>query len=106
MAFAGRHRKHPGLPAPKSLTPSWSCDRNGLLTDARQGFLKPLRRRRDRDRNADTRKGPNMNGATPEAAIRQRAYAIWEAEGRPQGREWSHWAQASEEILKAPMSAA
>ena len=47
-----------------------------------------------------------MNGATPEAAIRQRAYAIWEAEGRPQGREWSHWAQASEEILKAPMSAA
>jgi hypothetical protein len=47
-----------------------------------------------------------MNGATPEAAIRQRAYAIWEAEGRPQGHEWSHWAQASEEILKAPMSAA
>jgi len=43
-----------------------------------------------------------MEAATPEIAIRQRAYAIWEAEGRPQGREWSHWAQASEEILKAP----
>lgn len=47
-----------------------------------------------------------MEAATPEIAIRQRAYAIWEAEGRPQGREWSHWAQASEEILKAPTSAA
>ncbi len=46
-----------------------------------------------------------MNGATPEAAIRQRAYAIWEAEGRPQGREWSHWAQASEEILETPAAA-
>ena len=42
-----------------------------------------------------------MEAATPEIAIRQRAYAIWEEEGRPQGREWSHWAQASEEILKA-----
>lgn len=40
-----------------------------------------------------------MDAATQEAAIRQRAYAIWEDEGRPDGREWDHWAQASQEIL-------
>jgi hypothetical protein len=34
-----------------------------------------------------------------EAAIRQRAYFIWEEEGRPQGREWDHWERASWEIL-------
>lgn len=39
-----------------------------------------------------------MEAATHEAAIRQRAYAIWEEEGRPHGREWDHWAKASQEI--------
>jgi hypothetical protein len=34
-----------------------------------------------------------------EAAIRERAYAIWEEEGRPEGREWDHWVRASREIL-------
>lgn len=40
-----------------------------------------------------------MDAVTHEAAIRQRAYAIWEEEGRPQGREWDHWERASQEIL-------
>jgi hypothetical protein len=40
-----------------------------------------------------------MDAATQETAIRQRAYAIWEAEGRPDGREWDHWIQASQEVL-------
>ena len=40
-----------------------------------------------------------MDAATHEAAIRQRAYAIWENEGRPHGREWDHWARASHEVL-------
>ncbi|MCG5242589.1 DUF2934 domain-containing protein [Azospirillum doebereinerae] len=30
--------------------------------------------------------------------IRQRAHAIWEREGRPEGREDAHWGLASEEI--------
>jgi hypothetical protein len=30
--------------------------------------------------------------------IRQRAYHIWEREGRPEGRHEQHWAQASREI--------
>ena len=30
--------------------------------------------------------------------IRQRAYEIWEREGRPEGREQDHWKLASEEI--------
>lgn len=30
--------------------------------------------------------------------IRQRAYAIWEEEGRPQGRERDHWERAAHEM--------
>lgn len=30
--------------------------------------------------------------------IRRRAYELWEAEGRPEGREEAHWDQASELI--------
>lgn len=30
--------------------------------------------------------------------IRQRAYAIWEREGRPEGVKDRHWHQAAEEI--------
>lgn len=31
-------------------------------------------------------------------AIRERAYVIWEREGRPQGRELDHWLQAESEL--------
>jgi hypothetical protein len=34
----------------------------------------------------------------PEVLIRERAYAIWEQEGRPEGREWEHWFRAAGEI--------
>jgi hypothetical protein len=34
----------------------------------------------------------------PEILIRERAYAIWEQEGRPEGREWEHWFRAAGEI--------
>lgn len=30
--------------------------------------------------------------------IRQRAYAIWESEGRPQGRAEEHWTAAEREL--------
>jgi hypothetical protein len=33
-----------------------------------------------------------------EDRIRQRAHAIWEAEGRPEGRHEAHWQQACAEI--------
>jgi hypothetical protein len=33
-----------------------------------------------------------------EQQIRERAYALWEQEGRPEGRELEHWRQASEEL--------
>lgn len=36
-------------------------------------------------------------------AIRRRAYEMWVAEGRPQGRELDHWTEAEQEILgRAP----
>ncbi|MGD9477811.1 DUF2934 domain-containing protein [Shinella sp. G-2] len=30
--------------------------------------------------------------------VRERAHEIWEAEGRPEGREYSHWLRARAEI--------
>lgn len=33
-----------------------------------------------------------------EQAIRERAYAIWEQEGRPEGRNLANWLQAETEI--------
>ena len=33
-----------------------------------------------------------------EQAIRERAYAIWELDGRPEGRSLAHWSQAEAEI--------
>ena len=34
-----------------------------------------------------------------EAAIRERAYFIWESEGRPEGRAQDHWQSATLEWL-------
>ena len=31
--------------------------------------------------------------------IQQRAYELWEHEGRPEGRDDAHWAQAEREIV-------
>ena len=36
-----------------------------------------------------------------ERRIQQRAYELWESEGRPHGREHAHWQQAQNEIAKA-----
>jgi len=33
-----------------------------------------------------------------EARVRERAYAIWEREGRPEGGAEQHWAQAEAEL--------
>ncbi|WP_236024882.1 DUF2934 domain-containing protein [Arenibaculum pallidiluteum] len=33
-----------------------------------------------------------------EAMIRQRAHLLWEAEGRPQGRDVAHWLHAEREL--------
>lgn len=33
-----------------------------------------------------------------EHAIRERAYQLWESEGRPQGREEEYWRRAEQEL--------
>ncbi len=38
--------------------------------------------------------------------IEKRAYEIWEAEGRPQGRAVAHWAAAERELAAQPASPA
>lgn len=41
-----------------------------------------------------------------EQRIQERAYAIWEAEGRPEGREREHWQQAQHEVTASQASPA
>jgi hypothetical protein len=36
-----------------------------------------------------------------EQAIQERAYAIWEEEGRPDGKDWDHWLRAEAEIISS-----
>jgi hypothetical protein len=38
------------------------------------------------------------DGQATEQAIRERAYAIWEEEGRPDARHLDHWLRAEAEI--------
>jgi len=52
------------------------------------------------------------NGGDTEHDIRNRAYAIWEDEGRPEGKHLEHWQQAvraieqGKEARKTPADAA
>lgn len=39
-----------------------------------------------------------MAGTNLEARIRERAYQIWEREGRPQGMHLEHWRRAEQEV--------
>ena len=40
-----------------------------------------------------------MHMTQVETWIRERAYAIWELEGRPQGCEQQHWEQAARDVM-------
>jgi hypothetical protein len=40
-------------------------------------------------------------GGDAEEEVRNRAYAIWEAKGRPEGEHLEHWQQAIKEIEQA-----
>jgi hypothetical protein len=42
-----------------------------------------------------------MSDSDLNAQIRERAYHIWENEGRPAGRQLSHWLQAEAELQTA-----
>ncbi len=37
--------------------------------------------------------------------VRERAYAIWEREGRPDGRDREHWTMAEKEVTPMSLSA-
>jgi hypothetical protein len=40
----------------------------------------------------------DLTGRLDEDRIRERAYGIWIAEGRPDGRELAHWQRAHHEL--------
>jgi hypothetical protein len=49
---------------------------------------------------------PEQAGRNPvDDAIRQRAYEIWESEGRPEGREHEHWSRAEGEVGRGQQGA-
>lgn len=41
-----------------------------------------------------------------EERVRERAHAIWEAAGRPEGKDTEHWLQAEAEIAREDQEAA
>ena len=41
-----------------------------------------------------------------EQALRERAYVLWEQDGRPEGRSLAHWSQAEAEIAEKKLLAA
>lgn len=43
-------------------------------------------------------KAGSRHGIDLQALIRQRAYELWERDGRPEGRDHTHWQQAECEI--------
>jgi len=49
-----------------------------------------------------TERAPSRSGETgrvpTEAEVRERAHAIWLAEGMPEGREVDHWMRARREL--------
>jgi hypothetical protein len=45
--------------------------------------------------------GNSENKGDIEQAIRNRAYAIWEDKGRPDGEHLDHWRQAIKEVERA-----
>jgi DUF2934 family protein len=45
-----------------------------------------------------TARKPATADADLQQRIQQRAYELWEKEGRPQGRERAHWQQAEREV--------
>jgi hypothetical protein len=50
-----------------------------------------------------------LQASTPEDVIKMRAYAIWEDEGRPEGKHLEHWRSAAQEVAEfaeAPKQAA
>ena len=63
-------------------------------TGARPAARKPA---------AKTTVRKSRTGAPPagdlQALIQQRAYELWERDGRPEGREHAHWAEAEQEIV-------
>ena len=40
-------------------------------------------------------------GEEAKQIIRERAHALWEADGRPEGRELQYWLRAERELLAA-----
>jgi hypothetical protein len=45
-----------------------------------------------------------MNRDLDEGVIRERAHALWEADGRPEGRQEEHWFKALTELTRTSIA--
>lgn len=55
---------------------------------------------------ASAKEARSGSTADAEEVVRARAYAIWEDEGRPEGRHLDHWRRASDEVAAPEATAA
>jgi len=53
-----------------------------------------------RNTNKDSTKGqePNCASGVLREKIEKKAYQIWEAEGKPNGKDWDIWLKAEKEV--------
>lgn len=70
----------------------------GADVEHRDGFAAAMRPLGHQERiHCNTKEDPMTEDR--ESRIRRRAYALWEEEGRPDGRTDEHWAWAEAEIM-------
>jgi hypothetical protein len=93
-----------GLWTPKSQTKSMKTQTNirTLATEARASSKKKSKTQpgggTEVMTRADASAGPSYDD------IAARAYAIWKAQGCPEGRENEHWREAEEELMSRTAS--
>jgi len=67
-------------------------------TPTRTATAKPAARKTASKRTARKPKAGTALSADLQARIRERAYELWEHDGRPEGRDHAHWQQAEREV--------
>jgi Protein of unknown function (DUF2934) len=72
-------------------------EREVAMSDATQKVRKSKRRSRPVQ---SKQYGPEQAVHNIEEIVRQRAYYLWEREGKPEGREAEHWDRAQSEVRR------
>jgi hypothetical protein len=77
-----------------------------MATTPGSNVVRKLRSKAKSSRKTAAAVSANLSSAIDVATrlyedrVRERAYGIWIAEGRPQGRELAHWQRAHDELQR------